>query len=112
MGGGKLMWPFKEKPLNKKYKIEGKGLCLLNYLLYRHFLNKDDYIEEYENTITRQLVNKGIDPEDKDARITQELLFVLALLKVLPEKEQENWLSKIESEEDKELIKKGMKIYE
>ena len=40
----------KEKPLNKKYKIEGKGLCLLNYLFNRHFLNKDDYIEEYEKT--------------------------------------------------------------
>lgn len=102
------MWPFKEKTLNKKYKIEGKGLCLLNYFFNRHFLNKDDYIEEYENIITRQLVNKGIDPKNKKARIEQELLCVLALLKILPEEEQKNWLFKIDCDEDRELIKKGI----
>lgn len=100
------MWPFEEKPLNKKYKIEGKGLYLLNYLFNRYFLNKDDYIEEYENIITRRLINKGLDPKNKKARVDQELFYILALLKILSEEEQENWLSKIDSDEDRELIKK------
>lgn len=106
------MFNFFKKPLNKKYAIGGKGLYLLNYLFNRHFLDKDDYIEEYEEMITRQLLNKGIDPENKEARLEQELLYILALLKVLPEEEQEHWLSKVESEEERELIKKGMKIYD
>ncbi len=104
----KLMRLFKEKPLNKNYKIEGKGFYFLNYLFNKHFLNKDDYIEEYENIITGQLINKGIDPKNKKARIEQELLCVLALLKILPEEEQKNWLFKIDCDEDRELIKKGI----
>lgn len=91
----------------KKYKVEPKGLCLLNYIIKVYFNKEYDYNESYEKMIDKRFE----DGPNKDAgRFFCIIRLALCLFMILPKEDKDKYLSLIKDKELYDMIREN--IYE